>query len=97
MNDLWKDKGQSGSKDSIISVDARTSLGFPGVDNGALFEERAFARYPVRPFSLFLLFFFSYAPILARLHTLFASFSFRADFPFVLENENSKLLVNEER
>lgn len=36
---LRKDKGRSRSKNSIISADARTSLGFPGADNGALFEE----------------------------------------------------------
>ena len=33
------DKGRPRSKNSIISADARTSLGFPGADNGALFEE----------------------------------------------------------
>ena len=37
--DLPVDKGRPRSKNSIISADARTSLGFPGADNGALFEE----------------------------------------------------------
>lgn len=45
---LREDKGRSRSKNSIISADARTSLGFPGADNGALFEESFCARprYP---------------------------------------------------
>lgn len=41
---LREDKGRSRSKNSIISADARTSLGFPGADNGALFEESFCAR-----------------------------------------------------
>jgi len=47
---LREDKGRSRSKNSIISADARTSLGFPGADNGALFEESFCARprYPGR-------------------------------------------------
>lgn len=46
---LREDKGRSRSKNSIISADARTSLGFPGADNGALFEESFCARprYPL--------------------------------------------------
>lgn len=52
---LREDKGRSRSKNSIISADARTSLGFPGADNGALFEESFCARprYPGRRRSLF--------------------------------------------
>jgi len=41
---LREDKGRSRSKNSIISPDARTSLGFPGADNGALFEGSFRAR-----------------------------------------------------
>lgn len=57
---LREDKGRSRSKNSIISADARTSLGFPSADNGALFEESFCARprYPAAgalPFYLFLL------------------------------------------
>lgn len=58
---LREDKGRSRSKNSIISADARTSLGFPGADNGALFEESFHARprYPVADVLSFYL--FSYA------------------------------------
>lgn len=74
---LREDKGRSRSKNSIISADARTSLGFPGADNGALFEESFCARprYPAAgalPFYLF-----SYAssplPFLAYTPALFFS------------------------
>lgn len=61
---LREDKGRSRSKNSIISADARTSLGFPGADNGALFEESFCSRprYPAGWYSLSLsLYLFSYA------------------------------------
>lgn len=63
---LREDKGRSRSKNSIISADARTSLGFPGADNGALFEESFCARprYPGRWCSLFL-------PFLLRIRFFF--------------------------
>lgn len=58
-----EDKGRSRSKNSIISADARTSLGFPGADNGALFEESFCAR-PRYPGILF----FFLLPLLLRIH-----------------------------
>jgi len=60
---LREDKGRSRSKNSIISADARTSLGFPGADNGALFEESFCARprYSVAGVLSFYLFSYAFA------------------------------------
>lgn len=46
------DKRRPRSKNSIISADARTSLGFPGADNGALFEASFRARAKKEPSSV---------------------------------------------
>lgn len=72
---LREDKGRSRSKNSIISADARTSLGFPGADNGALFEE-SFCPRPRYPAAGVLSFHpFSYAPApSSRIHALSALF-----------------------
>lgn len=99
---LREDKGRSRSKNSIISADARTSLGFPGADNGALFEESFCARprYPaaaVLPLSLSLPFPSRVYFFLSHARATCPPFLFFHDFSFVLSNENSKLLADEKR
>lgn len=89
-----EDKGRPRSKNSIISADARTSLGFPGADNGALFEESFCARPRYPSYSLF----FSVSPLthplLLLAHTRYTcSLLFFRDFSFVLSNKNSKLFA----
>lgn len=89
-----EDKERSRSKNSIISADARTSLGFPGADNGALFEESFCVRprysgirsFPASPLTHPL-------PLTRARYT--CSPLFFRDFSFVLSNKNSKLLADE--
>lgn len=73
---LREDKGRSRSKNSIISADARTSLGFPGADNGALFEESFCARPRCPVYSLFPVFLLTHPfPLFARSLALLFSHS----------------------
>jgi len=78
---LREDKGRSRSKNSIISADARTSLGFPGADNGALFEESFCARPRDTRLLVFSLSIFSLTHLLLLLsRTRYLPFSFLLRF-----------------